>query len=63
MTLTTFVTWIAIAEVTGSAAGIVKSGGHGTKADILLAVAGSGRASGGGAGSICSPNSISQRRS
>jgi uncharacterized membrane protein YeaQ/YmgE (transglycosylase-associated protein family) len=46
MTLTTFVTWIAVAVVTGWAAGLVgKAGGHGTKADILLAVAGSGLAS------------------
>jgi uncharacterized membrane protein YeaQ/YmgE (transglycosylase-associated protein family) len=50
MTLTTFVAWIVIAVVTGWTAGSVKSGGHGTKADILLAVAGGGLASGGAAG-------------
>ena len=51
MTLTTFVTWIVVAVLTGWAAGIVmKDGGHGIMADVLLAVAGSGLASGIAAG-------------
>jgi uncharacterized membrane protein YeaQ/YmgE (transglycosylase-associated protein family) len=58
MTLTTFVTWIVTAVVTGWAAGIVvKNGGHGTKADIVLAVAGSGLASALAAGIDLFPNS------
>ena len=58
MTLTTFMTWIVVAAVTGWAAGIVvKNGGHGTKVDILLAVAGSGLASGVAAGIDLFPQS------
>ena len=42
MPFTTFMTWIVVAVVTGWAAGIVvKNGGHGTKADVLLAAGGS----------------------
>lgn len=41
-----FVTWIAVALATaGVAAGVMKYGGHGIKADVLLALAGSGLAS------------------
>ena len=43
MTFTAFLTWIAVAVVTGWAASIVlKNGGHGIVADVLLALAGSG---------------------
>jgi uncharacterized membrane protein YeaQ/YmgE (transglycosylase-associated protein family) len=47
MTLATFVMWLVIAVVTGWAGGgVMKSGGHGMKADILLALTGSGLAAG-----------------
>ena len=45
MTLAMFVTWIVVAGVTGWAAGsVMKYGGHGMKADVLLALSGSGLA-------------------
>lgn len=47
MTLLTFVTWIVVAVVTAwGAAGVMKYGGHGLKADILLGLTGSGSACG-----------------
>ncbi|MGH7341579.1 MAG: hypothetical protein ACREKH_13895 [Candidatus Rokuibacteriota bacterium] len=58
MTLTTFMTWIVVAVGTGLAAGIVvRNGSHGTKADVLLAVAGSGLASAVAAGIDLFPQS------
>jgi uncharacterized membrane protein YeaQ/YmgE (transglycosylase-associated protein family) len=58
MTLTTFVTWIVVAVVIGWAAAVLaRDGGHGIKADVLLAVAGSGVASVGAAGIDLFPQS------
>jgi uncharacterized membrane protein YeaQ/YmgE (transglycosylase-associated protein family) len=43
MTFAMFLTWIVVAVVTGFAASaVIKNGGPGVKADILLALAGSG---------------------
>ena len=58
MTLSVFVTWIVVAVITGSAASLVaKNGGPGATADVLLAVAGSGLASGVAAGFDLFPDS------
>ena len=43
MTLLTFVTWNVVALGTACGAGaVLKYGGHGLKADVLLAIVGSG---------------------